>query len=192
MRKIYLSILAIIAAVALVGGAAYAAFTANAINVNNTFSTGNAELLLKNSDGTDYSPTKGGAQWGNLYPGYTKSFDVWLKNTSTSPIDFEVYPDVEVKILGDSYHGTDGSLPGKISLQFFKSNGTIAVTGKYTLSQWENNYPGGTQKLDGVVPNDGERGPWQAVFTVDPNAGNEIQNSKLYFDLKFVGVQTMQ
>jgi len=186
MKKIYLSILAIVATVALVGGATYAAFTATASNVNNTFSTGNANLLLKNSVGDEYSPTKGGAQWDNLYPGYTKSYKVWLKNTSTSLIDFEVYPDVEINILGDSYHGTDGSLPGKISLQFFA--GDAAVTGKYTLSQWESNYPGGTQTL-GVVNNGQERGPWTAVFTVNPDAGNEIQNSKLHFDLKFVGVQ---
>lgn len=189
MRRIYLSVLAIAATLALVGGATYAVFTSQATNVNNTFSTGNAELLLKNSAEDSYSPTKGGAIWPNLYPGYTKSYDVWLKNTSSSPINFEVYPDVEIKIVEGDYHGTDGSLPNKIWLQFF--NGANAVTGKYTLSEWERNYPGGTQKLDGVVPKGEERGPWQAVFTVDPNAGDEIQNSKLHFDLKFVGVQVV-
>jgi predicted ribosomally synthesized peptide with SipW-like signal peptide len=189
MKKILLSMLTIIAIVGLVGGATYAAFTATASNVNNTFSTGNAELLLKNSVGDNYSQTKGGAQWGNLSPGHIQNYEVWLKNTSSSLIDFEVYPDVEIKILGDSYHGTDGSLPDKIWLQFFRDNGTNPVTGKYTLSQWENNYPGGTEKLDGLVLHSGERGPWQVVFTIDPSAGNEIQNSKLHFDLKFVGVQ---
>jgi predicted ribosomally synthesized peptide with SipW-like signal peptide len=191
MKRIYLSILTIVGVLTVAAGATYAAFSSNATNVNNTFSTGNAELLLKNSEGASYSETKGGAQWGNLYPGYTKSYDIWFKNTSSSPIDLEVYPDVEVTLLGDSYHGTDASLPDKIYLQFFKNNGTTAVTGKYTLRQWESNYPGGSQKLDGVVTNQGERGPWQAVFTVDPNAGNEVQNSKLHFDLKFVGIQVI-
>jgi len=187
MRKIYLSILAIIATVALVGGATYAVFTNAATSGPNTFATGNADLKLRHQPGQPWADSYGGASWGNLYPGWSDSYNVYLKNDSSSPISLRVFPKV-ANATGD------GIMLDRVYLQFLYGDGTPVLNssgtpcGNVTLRWWLNN----PDTFDiGDLTQDQDRGPWVAQFSIPTTAGNEISNGSIVFDLIFDGIQVI-
>jgi len=188
MRKVYLSILAIVATVALVGGATYAAFTNAATSGPNTFATGNADLKLRHQPSQGWADSYGGASWGNLYPGWSDSYNVYLKNVSSSPISLRVFP----KITGATGAGV---MLDKVYLQFLYSDGTPVLNssgnpcGNVTLRWWQDN----PDSFDiGDLTQGQVRGPWVAKFSIPTTAGNEIAGKTLSFDLIFNGIQVIE
>ncbi|HUV71563.1 MAG TPA: SipW-dependent-type signal peptide-containing protein [Clostridia bacterium] len=189
MRKIYLSILAIVATVALVAGATYAAFTNKATSGPNTFATGNADLKI--AIDTDKDGTKSAWQdsvipafperWENLYPGWEDSYWIYLKNESSAPIDLTVRPEIAV-----TSHSS-GQMRDKIKMEIDWQSGGHS-TGSHPLRAWivppdDNPY------LDPVLAPGQEAGPWVVKFSIPADAGNEIADQTITFDVKFNGIQ---
>jgi len=181
MKKIYLSLLAIIATVALVGGATYAAFTNAATSGPNTFATGNADLKLRHQPGQAWADSYGGANWGNLYPGWSDSYNVYLKNVSSSPITLKVMPKINIT----SY--TAWQLWDEVYMEITWSDGSHS-TGNYPLRAWVTP-PDDNPYLEPVLPQGYDTGPWVIKFNVPITAGDEIQDKNITFDLIFDGIQ---
>ena len=181
MRKIYLSILAIIATVALVGGATYAVFTNAATSGPNTFATGNADLKLRHQPGQAWADSYGGANWGNLYPGWSDSYNVYLKNVSSSPITLKVMPKINIT----SY--TAWQLWDEVYMEITWSDGSHS-TGNYPLRAWVTP-PDDNPYLEPVLPQGYDTGPWVIKFSIPTTVGDEIQDANITFDLIFDGIQ---
>jgi len=181
--------LAIAATLALVGGATYAVFSDPATSGPNTFATGNADLQLRHQLNQDWANSYGGSKWSNLYPGWTDSYNVYLKNNSSSPISLRVFPKIaNVTGVGSGY----GILLDNVYLQFLYEDGTPVVNsnGKpcenVPLRWWLNN----PDAFDiGDLTQAQERGPWVAKFSIPITAGNEIAGKTITFDLVFNGIQ---
>ena len=185
MKKIYLSILAITAAIALVGGATYAVFSNKATSGPNTFDTGNADLKLRHRTDQAWADSYGGANWDNLYPGWSDSYNVYLKNNSSSPITLRVFPRLENA-------SGNGILLDEVYLQFLYADGTPVLNssgnpcGIVTLRWWLDN----PDTFDiGDLTQGQERGPWVAQFSIPTTADNTIADKSLNFDLVFNGIQ---
>jgi len=181
MKKIYLSLLAIITTVALVGGATYAAFTSQATSSHNTFTAGNANLQLKNEPTQPWAASYGGASWGNLYPGWSDSYNVYLKNVSSSPITLKVLPKINITSYSTGY------LWDNVLMQITWSDGTHS-TGEYSLRAWTQN---ASIYLTPTLAQNAEAGPWVVKFRIPTTAGNEISNGSIIFDVIFDGIQVM-
>ncbi len=186
MKKVYLSILAIVATLSLVGGATYALFSNEATSGPNTFATGNADLKLRHNPTQGWADSYGGSNWDNLYPGWEDSYNVYLKNNSSSPITLRAFPRIE-SVSGN------WMLLDNIYLQFLYADGTPALNsnsnpcGNVTLRWWLDN----PDSFDiGDLTQAQERGPWIAKFTIPTTVGNEIANKTITFDLIFNGIQT--
>lgn len=185
MKRVYLSILAIVVSISLVAGAAYAVFSNTATSGLNTFATGNADLKLRHQTDQEWADSYDGASWNNLYPGWSDSYNVYLKNNSSSPISLRVFP----KITGAIGNGI---MLDNIYLQFFYADGTPALNssgtpcGNVTLRWWLDH----PDSFDiGDLTQGQERGPWVAKFSIPTTAGNEIADKTLNFDLVFNGIQ---
>ena len=183
MKKIYLSLLAIIATVALVGGATYAAFTNAATSGPNTFATGNADLKLRHQPDKAWADSYSGANWGKLYPGWSDSYNVYLKNNSSSPITLKVMPKLEIT----SY--TAWQLWDEVYMEITWADGSHS-TGSYPLRAWVTP-PDNNPYLEPVLPQGYDTGPWVIKFSIPTDAGNEIKDASIVFDLIFDGIQVM-
>jgi predicted ribosomally synthesized peptide with SipW-like signal peptide len=91
MKKIILGVLGIVAAVGVASGAAFALFSDTATISGVTIAAGNADIKVADyfthPDG--YADSwSGSLNIGGVYPGFVvpNSFDLWVKNFSTSPI----------------------------------------------------------------------------------------------------------
>ena len=191
MRKIYWSILMISAALALVGSATYALFSDQAVSGPNVFATGNADLQISidtDKDGTrsewadEVHPWDQYMEnnWRQLYPGWEDSYHLWLKNNSSAPIDLRVIPTIG-NVVTNKW-----ALLDNIELQFFYLDGTPA-SDKRSLREWQSN----TDPLIVITQDNPERGPWVVKFSIPAEAGNNIKDSEISFDLIFNGEQVM-
>lgn len=185
MKRIWLSILAIIVTMGIAAGVTYAVFTNAATSGPNTFATGNADLKLRHRESQSWAGFYGGADWDNLYPGWSDSHNVYLKNDSSSPITLRVFPKV-TKATGD------GIMLDRVYLQFLYGNGTPVLNssgnpcGNVPLRWWLDN----PDTFDiGDLTQGQPRGPWVAQFSIPTTAGNEIKEKTLNFDLIFNGIQ---
>lgn len=183
MNKIYLSILAIIATVALVGGATYAVFSSQATSGPNTFATGNADLQLRLDPDDNWENSYEGESWDNLYPGWSDSYNVYLKNNSNSPITLKVMPKLDIT----SY--TAWQLWDEVYMEIAWSDGSHS-TGSWPLRAWVTP-PDNNPYLEPVLPQGYDTGPWVVKFSIPTTAGDEIQNADITFDLIFDGIQVV-
>ena len=179
MKKIYLSILAIIAAITLVGGATYAVFSNKVISGPNTFATGNADLKLRHRTDQAWADSYGGANWDNLYPGWSDSYDVYLKNNSSSPITLKALPTINITSYSTGY------LWDEVLMEITWSDGTHS-TGEYSLRAWREN---ASIYLEPTLAQGADAGPWVIKFRIPATAGNEIKDGSIVFDLIFDGIQ---
>lgn len=115
VRKIFSSILTIGVVGSALAGATYALFTSQATSQDNTFSTGNASLLIANDVASpgSYSDSISGFSATGLIPGSTTDKLFWLKNDSTGGFSM----DVKVS-LADLKGTVSGDLPGALLVQF--------------------------------------------------------------------------
>ena len=190
MRRIYLSVLAIAATLALVGGATYAVFSDPATSGPNTFATGNADLKIAidtNKDGAmsawdNLATPAFPERWTNLYPGWEDSYWIYLKNESSAPIDLRVRP--KITITSESYW----EMRDKIKMEIDWRSGGHS-TKSYPLRAWIT--PDDNPYLDPVLAPGQVAGPWVVKFSIPTDAGNEIANQKITFDLVFDGIQVV-
>lgn len=188
MKKIILSILTVVAVAGLVGGATYAVFSNKVTSGPNTFATGNADLKIAidtDKDGTksawsDLVTPAFPERWTNLYPGWEDSYWIYLKNESSAPIDLKARP--EVTVTSESYW----EMKDKIKMEIDWLSGGHS-TGSWPLRDWTSvdNNP----YLDPILAPGQEAGPWVVKFSIPTDAGNEIADQNIVFDLIFNGIQ---
>ncbi|MGI5826724.1 MAG: hypothetical protein ACOX50_04915 [Patescibacteria group bacterium] len=182
MKRIYLSILTIVGVLTVAAGATYAAFSSNATNAANTFSTGSANLQIRNNPTQDWAASYGGENFTNLYPGWSQSYNVYLKNSSNVSITLRIRPELVVN------SSTVAGLKDKIMMEFSWGDGSHVV-GPWTLSAWET--PDNNPYLEPTLAQGAETGPWVVKFSIPTTAGNEIKDANINFDLIFNGIQIL-
>jgi hypothetical protein len=182
MNKILISFITIIAVSGLVATATYAIFSGQASNQGNTFATGDASLQIKKESGDVWKESFTGSEWKNIYPGWTTSYNFYLKNNSSAPISLKVKPKLEVP------QTTNWNLLDKIKMNISWSDGSHD-TGFRTMRDWLN--AGNNPFIDPVLSQGEESNELKALFMIDPEAGNEIKNSTINFNLIFEGQQVL-
>lgn len=202
-----MSAISIVSALAILGGTTFALFDTQATLADNTLSTGNANLLIANDtvgdgsgSGTGYAASIPGVDFDNIAPGFITEKVFWLKNHSTSGTGLDV--ELGLENLGGAFHGTDGSLPDKMKVQFIcdtDSNG-LATGNSASINQSVNAWiSGGPLAMSTIGPSQGGSNAvaksdadellCKMIVTLDPLAGNELQNSDISFDGIFNGTQ---
>ncbi len=184
MKKIIFS-LAIIGMVAgVVAGGTWAYFTNQAEVSGNTFATGSADLSIRGygtvesswgTDSVDFT-----TEWDSLYPGWEESYDIRLRNDSTSEIGLDVVPFIEIT------NNDHDNLRHILTMKFVDEDENTRSP-EMTLADWRNN----EDALEYIDNNDnGER--WSVTFRW-PETGenqNHLQNSSsIAFNLIFDGIQ---
>lgn len=180
--------MSILVALALAGGAAFAVFTDQASSVNNTFSSGNADLAIATDTGSGpgtFSASITGATFNNIFPGFQDRFLFWLKNQSTSTIDLDILADVSAI----------GPNPGELRDTLLVSwtcdtdgNGGIAdntPSPEFSPDDWFN---GGNTGLGILTPN--EQMVCAMNVRVPGTATNTIANETVVFDTVYDATQT--
>ncbi len=179
-KKILISI-SIIGIVAAIGiGGTWAYFSNSAVSQGNTFSAGNADLKIRNNPAQPWADSYGGAAWTNLYPGWSDSYNVYLKNDSASPITLRVRPEIKVT----SY--TNGHLWDEVLMEISWGDGSHKL-GPWSIRAWTT--PDDNPWLEPVLAQGKDTGPWVIKFSIPSTAGNNIANGNITFDLNFNGVQ---
>ncbi|OQX50332.1 hypothetical protein B5M47_03910 [candidate division CPR3 bacterium 4484_211] len=174
-----LSIIGVVAAIVIGGTIAY--FSDMVATEGNTFAAGNADLKIKSTDLENCDTWKDsctGKQWQGLYPGWSDSYKIWLKNQSASPITLKVVPYIEET-------GSSQDLWNNTYMEITWADGSHS-TGKYSLQEWKTN---STIELEPRLNQDQSAGPWVVKFDIPEEVGNEIANSSISFNLVFNGVQ---
>jgi len=174
-----LSIIGVVAAIVIGGTIAY--FSDMVATEGNTFATGNADLKIKSTDLENCDTWKDsctGKTWEGLYPGWSNSYKIWLKNQSASPITLKVVPYIEET-------GSSQDLWNNTYMEITWADGSHS-TGRYSLQEWKTN---STIELEPRLNQDQSAGPWVVKFDIPEEVGNEIANSSISFNLVFNGVQ---
>jgi len=174
-----LSIVGVMAAIVIGGTIAY--FSDMVVSEGNTFTTGNADLKIKSTDLENCDTWKDscpGKIWEDLYPGWSDSYKIWLKNQSASPITLKVIPYIEET-------GSSQDLWNNTYMEITWADGSHS-TGRYSLEEWKTN---STIELEPRLKQNKSAGPWIVKFDIPKEVGNEIANSSISFNLVFNGVQ---
>jgi len=180
-KKILISLSIIAAVAAIVVGGTIAYFSDVAKSQGNTFATGNADLKIKSTDLENCDTWKDsctGKTWEGLYPGWSDSYKIWLKNESASPITLKVIPYIEET-------GSSQDLWNNTYMEITWEDGSHS-TGRYSLQEWKTN---STIELEPRLNQNQSAGPWVVKFDIPEEAGNEIANSSISFNLIFNGIQ---
>jgi predicted ribosomally synthesized peptide with SipW-like signal peptide len=185
-RKIALSGLSIIAALTILGGATYAAFVDTANQNTNTFSVGDADLLIAPDTGSGpgtFTDSITGPTFNGLVPGGTKNFDFWLKNDSTSVIGLDLTADVSaINPAPDGAQTLDNVLlikwncdtDGDLSL------GNNTPTAEFSPRAW---FTGGNAGIGSLAP--GAQMFCRMIGTLPSSADNSLFNQQVQFDVKY-------
>lgn len=178
-KKIIKNLALVILVAGITTGITFAFFIDQAKVEGNVFATGNADLEIRLiGSGQGWANIITGVNWESLYPGWSESYDIQLRNESNQDIALNIIP----KSVIDE---DDGWLQGVITLQFFNEEGE-AETSALTLEEWGNN----ELVLEQIAAkNEGEI--WTLEFSFPTTGENQshLQNKEIKFDLIFDGVQ---
>ena len=181
-KKILISGLSIVTTLILVGGSAFAAFSDTATSQNNTFATGDANLQIaaddNNSPGSygNFIPAPAVNETG-IYPGFTKNYKFWLKNTSTSTINLNLAVD-----LSDIVTTGNSDIANQFKISF--KCGDADATNAYSVNTWDST---SAKSLNMALSPDTQV---QCKMTASlENVDNSYQNSSVRFDGLFTGTQ---
>lgn len=159
----------------IVAGATYAVFHDTATVSGSTFSTGDADLIKikmpDNNSCADWSDSCSGVSWSGLYPGWNRSYDLYLKNVSDVPIIIQTIP----VIVENS---SNQNLWDNTYMEIVCTGN--ASTGRYSLTAWKSN------AAVEIVPQlrQNEESPLCEVkFDVATSASNEIASVSIGFNL---------
>lgn len=157
----------------IVAGATYAVFHDTATVSGNTFSSGDADLKIKMpAEGcADWSDSCSGVSWSGVYPGWNKSYNLYLKNESSSPIILQIIPVIEET-------GSNQSLLDNTYMEIICTGN--ASTGRYSLTAWKSN---AAVEIAPRLAQNEESGPCAVKFDIANTVGNEIANASIVFNL---------
>lgn len=158
----------------IVAGATYAVFHDTATVSGNTFSTGDSDLIkIKMPDNgcNNWSDSCTGVSWSGLYPGWNKSYNLYLKNVSDAPIIIQTIP-----VIVET--GSSQDLWNNTYMEIVCTGN--ASTGRYSLSDWKNNV---AVEIVPQLRQNEESGLCEVKFDVATSASNEIANASIGFNL---------
>lgn len=157
----------------IVASATYAVFHDTATVSGNTFSSGDADLKIKMpAEGcADWSDSCSGVSWSGVYPGWNKSYNLYLKNESSSPIILQIIPVIEET-------GSSQSLLDNTYMEITCTGN--ASTGRYSLTAWKSN---AAVEIAPRLAQNEESGPCAVKFDIANTVGNEIANASIVFNL---------
>jgi predicted ribosomally synthesized peptide with SipW-like signal peptide len=201
-KKIAMSLISIVTALSLAGGATYAFFSDQATSQENTFTTGNADLLIANDVSgapVGYANDIAGVTVTGMAPGTSNITNFWLKNHSTTDDGFSLTAD-----LTDIDTTLGAALFGEIlvTIQCDADNngigiGTDTVVGPKLLSAWGSDAPvslgtrganqGNSNALNGN--SDQDELACRMTTTVDSDADNNVAGQTVSFDGTFDATQ---
>jgi hypothetical protein len=178
MNKIFAGIVGLMLVVGVTSGTAYALFSSKATASGVTFATGNADLRIW--DGDSFEADRPSAfTFTGLYPGYTGTQLLQLKNMSTSPI--------ALTIKGILLNGPTGDWDGlKNDVWVNIRLPGVAETGYRTLAAWNST---GFTLPGGSLAQNTQR-DFQFDVQVNPAATNTIAGMTLSdVTFEFTGTQ---
>lgn len=186
-RKIAISAVSILAAMALLGGSAFAVFSSSAASTANTFTTGNANLMIApdvaGNPGTFVSSIAG-PSFGGLAPGDSEDFDFWLKNVSSANVSLDLTGDVSA--ISTDPNNLDSTLLIKWTCDTDHDNslGDEISSSEFSPRDWLN---GGNTALSALTQN-------QQMFcrmtgTLPLTADNTVSGQNVIFDAIYNGTQ---
>lgn len=180
MKKVLVVFLVLFFCSILVANRVHALFSSRAVSSDNTISSGNAGLLIKNNINDDWDSTVDGVNWSNIYPGWSNSFNIYFKNTSASPISLKIQPKIETSDIETE------ELLDDIKMEISKEDGTHS-TGVLSFNDWVSN----DDFIDQELAQGAESDPWVVKFSVSNDVGNEFESSSFGFNLIFDGQQVL-
>lgn len=180
-KRILTGGISIVAALALMGGTAFALFSDTATSQNNTFSTGNADLLIApdvdnlpgGSPGTYADDIVSPINQLDVIPGFNKTYYFWLKNVSTSSIDFNLAATFDDVV-------TTGNSDVANQLAVTINCGTAG--GPFSVNVWD----GGSAPIGTLLA--GAQTECSMVVSL-PDVDNTYEDSSVRFDGVFTGTQ---
>lgn len=181
-KKIAMSLMSISAALLVMGGATYAAFSGQATLANNTFASGNADLVIsRTAADSGFASSVTGFTGSNLFPGYSENFNFWLNNNSSSDISLNTiakFVDVSTT-FGNSELLQDAM---KVSFQC----GGDAVAGPYSVNEWEaGQAPVSSNLAKGATT------ACVMTVTLPTTADNSVAGADVNFDVQFDATQVL-
>lgn len=185
-----MSAISMFSALAVMGGATFAVFDDTSTATNNTFATGNANLQIATDTGSGpgtFVESIAGPNFSGIYPGQTKTFEFWLKNSSTAQIDLNLDADVSAispdpdgdqlidnTLLVSWVCDTDGDL----------SLGNNTPSSEFSPRDWFN---GGSANLGSLTP--GEQMICRMVGRLPSSADNSVANQTVIFNVEYGATQ---
>ncbi len=182
-KKILLSLITIFTVAAIFGGMTWAQWTAETEVEGSTIMTGTADLEVKAPHHNTWGTYPGNfLGTGNIYPGWSITHDVDIRNSSSADIAMAITAGLRFDSGGD----LDG-LRNVLEMKIYNDEQGVETASK-TLRDWreESEYVGALGK--------GEVGEWKVKFSF-PSDGdqNNLQDAKIEdFDLVFDGVQVIK
>ena len=190
-KKIAMSLMSITAALVVMGGATYAAFSGSATATNNTFAAGNAnlEIAVDNNGPVAFGPTIAGPNFTGILPGQTKTFDFWLKNTSSDTLTLDLVADVSaLNPDPDADQAIDNVLliSWNCDTDFDNSLGNNTPSAAFSPRDW---LVGGNASV-GSLPS-GEDMFCRMIGTLPLSADNTVAGETVAFDVKYDATQAV-
>lgn len=201
--RIALSLASIAAAGALVAGATFAFFSDQATSDDNTFSTGNASLLITDdvipgNPVLPYTESISGVSVSDMIPGQVETKDFWLKNDSAGSFSMDVTAD-----LGGLAGTTPGDLPTTLLVKFTcdtdnngLGDGADTTTVEKSVQAWVDDSPVALGTIgsndgpsDATTDSDQDELICKMTATLPTSAEDDLAGKDLSFDGLFDATQ---
>lgn len=191
-KKIAMSGLSIVAALTIMGGATFAQFSDSATVSGNTFSTGDSNLqIAANNAGIPgtYGESITGPTFTGIFPGQTKTFEFWLKNSSTAAINLDLLADVSAINPTDNITQTIDNVLLISWVCDTDGNGGLAdntPSSAFSPRDW---FEGGNAALGSLEPN--EEMICRMFGNLPLSADNTVANQSVAFDVRYDATQVV-
>lgn len=188
--RIALSIATIGASAALLVGATVAVFTDSVTQDSNTFAVGNGNLQIAPDTVSGpgvFVESIDGPSFNGMFPGQTKTFDFWLKNSSDAAIDLDLVADVTA--ITDPIDEND-AIDNVLLVSWLcdqNGNGILGdetPTSEFSPRDWFN---GGNASLGSLIPN--EQMFCQMTGRIPSSADDSISGETVIFDVEYGATQ---
>jgi predicted ribosomally synthesized peptide with SipW-like signal peptide len=191
-KKILMSGMSIVASLAIMGGTTFALFDDSVTATNNTFAVGNADLQIAPDTGSGpgtFVESIPGPSFTGMFPGQTKTFEFWLKNSSTSTIDLALTADVSaINPAADGDQDVDNVLLVSWVCDTDGDGGVADNTpsSEFSPRDW---FTGGNAGVGTLIP--GEQMICRMFGELPSSASETVEGETVAFDAKYDATQVV-
>lgn len=189
-KRIAMSALSIMSSLAIVGGTTFALFDDSVTQTANTFAVGDANLQIAIDTGSGpgtFGETIVGPSFTGMFPGQTKTFEFWLRNSSTAAIDLDLVADVTAIV--DPVDAND-LIDNTLLVSWvcdLSGDGSLAdetVTSEFSPRDW---FIGGDAALGSLIP--AEQMICRMFGELPSTATNDVAGETVAFDVEYGATQ---